>query len=174
MKVKWFLLGIVVTVIVLSATGYVYLEQGFVSTRADTEPGLLDSWLGQASESSIVRHAPNATNPEPDNSQTLLTAAHLYGSRCAICHGSPEKQENDIGKSENPAAPQFFGGDAPDMTESQNFYVIKHGIRFTAMLPWDNLLTDQQIWQIAGLLKRVNDKSVPAEVTQQLNSTSEP
>lgn len=174
MKAKWFLLGIIATLIVLSAAAYVYFEEGFVSTRADTRPGILDSWLSHASESSIARHASNTANPEPDTSQTLLAAARLYETRCTICHGSPEQQENNVGKSENPPTPQFFGSEPPDMTESQNFYVIKHGIRFTAMLPWNNLLSNQQIWQVVDLLGHVNDKSVPVEVTQQLNTASGP
>lgn len=174
MKAGWFLLGIAATLIVLAAGCYVYFEQGFVSTRADTTSGVLDGWLGHASEASIVRHAPKVTNPEPDTAQTLLAAARLYGTRCATCHGSPEQQVNSVGISENPPAPQFFGGALPDMAESQNFYVIKHGIRFTAMLPWTKLLSDQQIWQIVDLLKRVNDRQVPVDVTQQLKAASGP
>jgi mono/diheme cytochrome c family protein len=171
-RAKWFLFGIIATLVVLSAAAYVYFEHGFVSTRADTKPGILDSWLSQASESSIERHALKTTNPEPDTYPTLIAAARVYGTRCAICHGSPAQQENQIGEAENPPAPQFFRSSPPNMTESQNYYVIKHGIRMTAMLPWDNLLSDQQIWQVVDLLKHVNNKSVPAEVTQQLNTAS--
>ena len=32
-----------------------------------------------------------------------------------------------------------------EMRENENFYILKHGIRWTAMPGWKNALSDQQI-----------------------------
>lgn len=167
---KWFVLGIIVTLVVLAAGAYIYLEEGFVSARADMKPGTMDSWLGSAMDASTGRHAPKLSNPAPDTQETLLAGAKTYATFCAGCHGSPADHDSKFGKAFYPPAPQFFGDDPPDMKENENFYIIKHGIRMTAMPTWADLLSDEQIWQTVALLKRVDQKNVPAPVQQQLNA----
>jgi len=44
-----------------------------------------------------------------------------------------------------------------DMPENQNFYILQHGIRWTAMPGWKNVLSDQQIWQLVTLLSHMRD-----------------
>jgi thiosulfate dehydrogenase len=170
MYVKWFVLGMIVILVAISAAAYVYLEQGFVSIRADAGPSPLDRWLGSAMDASAERHAPNVANPAPDNEATLAAAAKVYASRCGECHGTPAERESPLGRAFNPPAPQFFSDDPPDMKENENFYIIKHGVRMTAMPAWNDLLSDEQIWQTVTLLKHINNKSVPAAVEQELNT----
>jgi thiosulfate dehydrogenase len=169
--VKWFVLGIIATLIAVSAAAYIYLEQGYVSARADVKPGMMDSWLGSAMDASTSRHAPKVPNPLPDAPDTLLTGAKIYASRCGVCHGTPLDKDSKLGKGFYPPAPQFFGDDPPDMKENENFYIIKHGIRMTAMPTWSDILNDQQIWQTVALLKHIDQKSLPAEVQQELNAS---
>lgn len=169
MNVKWFILGIIATLIALSAATYVYLEKGFVSIRADVKPGALDDWLGSAMDASTKRNAPKMMNPVPDTPDALLASAKLYGSSCGICHGSPAEKNSKIGEAFSPPAPQFFGDDPPAMKENENFYIIKHGVRMTAMPAWGNLLSDQQTWQAVNLLKHINDKDLSPAITEELN-----
>jgi mono/diheme cytochrome c family protein len=53
-----------------------------------------------------------------------------------------------------------------EYTEAQLFWIIKHGIRNTGMPAWGELLTDDSIWQLAGLLK--NQQDLPPSVKAQL------
>jgi len=169
MKVTWFVLGVVATLVALSAAAYIYIEQGFVSARADVPAGTLDGWLGSAMDASTARHAPKMSNPVADTPDALLDGAKTYGSRCSICHGSPSDKESMLGGSLNPPAPQFFGDDPPDMAENENYYIIKHGVRMTGMPAWGKLLGEEQIWQTVDLLKHINDKNLPPEVVQELD-----
>jgi mono/diheme cytochrome c family protein len=169
MKVNWFVIGIVVTLIAISAAAYVYLEKGFVSIRADVKPGALDTWLGSAMDASTSRHAAKVMNPVPDTQDNLLAAAKVYGSRCIVCHGGPTDKNSELGESFSPPAPQFFADEPPNMMEHENFYIIQHGVRMTAMPAWGKLLSEQQIWQLVDLLKHINDKKIPPDVAQELN-----
>lgn len=49
------------------------------------------------------------------------------------------------------------------MTENQNFYLIKHGIRYSGMPAWKQSMTDEQIWQVALFLAQMNKLSAPVE-----------
>ncbi len=169
MRLKWFVIGVLVTLVALAAGAYLYLEKGFVDARADIGPSVLDSWLGAAMDASTGRHAPRITSPVPDTQENLLDAARTYASRCAGCHGRPDGQGSKIGEAFMPPAPQFFGDDPPDLRPNENFYIIKHGVRMTAMPAWEKLLGDDQIWQAVLLLKHINDKSVPPPIQQELS-----
>lgn len=167
---KWFGFGIVATLVVLSAAAYVYFEQGFVDTRANIPMGMADSWLGTAMDASTERHAPKVNNPIAPTEANLVAGAQLYRDKCAGCHGSPINQDSDFGRSFYPHVPQFFGHDAPDMPENQNFYIIKNGVRFTAMPAWGNVMADSEIWQVTDLL--ANLKRLPAPVEDELKKPS--
>jgi mono/diheme cytochrome c family protein len=59
-----------------------------------------------------------------------------------------------------------------DMPENQNFYILQHGIRWTAMPGWKNVLTEQQLWQLVTFLGHMRDlppaaKQVFSETTPQ-------
>ncbi|MGH9566950.1 MAG: hypothetical protein ACRD4F_00485, partial [Candidatus Angelobacter sp.] len=99
MNVKWFVLGIVAVLIAIFVAGYIYVEQGFVSARADVKPGVMDSWLGSAMDASTKRHAPKTMNPVSDTEATLVSAAQVYGSRCGVCHGTPSDHDSKLGKA---------------------------------------------------------------------------
>jgi mono/diheme cytochrome c family protein len=47
--------------------------------------------------------------------------------------------------------------DMADMPENQNFYILQHGIRWTAMPGWRNVLSEQQIWQLVTLLSHMHE-----------------
>jgi mono/diheme cytochrome c family protein len=47
--------------------------------------------------------------------------------------------------------------DMADMPENQNFYILQHGIRWTAMPGWKNVLSEQEIWQLVAFLNHVHE-----------------
>ncbi len=50
--------------------------------------------------------------------------------------------------------------------DSEMFWIVKHGIRNTAMPAWGNLLSDEEIWRIVTLVRKFD--SVPDSVTLEL------
>jgi len=57
-----------------------------------------------------------------------------------------------------PPAPQF-PKEPTDMEEFANFYVIKHGVRWTGMPAWSGELSDQQIWTLVMYLNEMKNPS---------------
>ncbi len=167
---KWFLFGMAVVLVALSAAGYVYFEKGFVDTRASIHAGVADSWLHASMRASTARHAPRLKNPVPATEANLIDGARLYRDKCAGCHGSPIDQNSDFGSSFYPRVPQFFGDEPPGMPQNQNFYVIKNGVRFTAMPAWGNIMADSEIWQVVGVLATI--KKLPQPVEDELKKPS--
>jgi thiosulfate dehydrogenase len=153
---KGFIFGIM-TMIAVLALGLLFALLGFVSMRADNPPSKMETTLaGRAMDASVARAAPKLTNPVTADEANLVGGARLYRDNCTLCHGDPAHPKSPLADSLNPPAPQFTD-DMADMPENQNFYIIQHGIRWTAMPGWKNVLSEQQTWQLVTLLSHMHD-----------------
>lgn len=150
-----FVLGIIFTLIVLAVGGLCYSRLGLVDFRADQTPSPAERWFaGGASDAYVEHNAPNVKNPVPATEQNLVAGAQLYMRHCAGCHGTPSSADTPLMHSFNPPVPRFFKH-APDMSDNQNFLVIQHGIRWTAMPAWDKTLSEQQMWEVTTFLGNI-------------------
>jgi thiosulfate dehydrogenase len=153
---KGFIFGIV-TMLLILALGLLFALLGFVSMRADNPPSKMETTLAtHAMDASVARAAPKLTNPVAADETNLVAGARLYSEHCTLCHGDPAHPKSPLADSLNPPAPQFTN-DMADMPENQNFYIIQHGIRWTAMPGWKNVISDQQSWQLVTLLSHMHD-----------------
>jgi cytochrome c len=156
-----FLLGIIVTLLVLILAGLGYAMLGFFPTAANVEPPHLESHLAMgAIDASMERHAPRITNPLMPTDQNLEEGMKLYTMNCAFCHGGLDRKPSTLTTSFYPPAPNLIS-DPPDDPEWHIFYTIRTGIRYTGMPAWDKTLTDQDIWKITTFLSHM-DKLPPA------------
>jgi thiosulfate dehydrogenase len=153
---RGFLFG-VATMILLLVAGVVWALMGHVDMRADNPPSKVESTIAMhAMDASVERAAPEMKNPVAADEANLVAGARLYRDHCALCHGDPAHSKAPLADSMNPPAPQFMN-DKADMPENENFYVVQHGVRWTAMPGWKNVLTEQQIWQLVTFLSHTND-----------------
>jgi mono/diheme cytochrome c family protein len=143
-----------------------FAKLGVLPVQADVTPSPLEATLlGSALHASVARHAPKGGNPMSASEDTLVAGAKLYRQMCSRCHGLSRESDNTYGRSFYPPAPHFALS-RTSYTDTEMFWIIKHGIRNTAMLAWGNLLSDEEIWQVVTLLREFN--SLPDSVTLQL------
>ena len=156
-----FLLGVVVTVLVLILGGLGFALLGLFPTNANVEPPHWEYHLAMsAADASMERHAPRVTNPLMPNDDNLIQGIKLYTMNCAGCHGGLDRKPNIFGASFYPPAPNLIS-DPPDDPEWHIFYTIRTGIRYTGMPAWDKTLSEQDMWKITSLLSHF-DKLPPA------------
>ncbi|HYL46503.1 MAG TPA: c-type cytochrome [Candidatus Limnocylindrales bacterium] len=163
---KSFLFGIIFTLIVLILGASVYSKMGYLDTRADISPPAIEKHVAmEVVDASTERHAPEMKNPIAPTEPILVEGAKLYMNHCAGCHGIPSNADSQFGRSFYPPVPQFFT-DAPDMPDNQNFYITKHGIRWTGMPAWGKTLSDTQIWTVTAFL--ANIEKLPPSAKKEL------
>lgn len=163
-------IGGVVTMILVLVVGLAFALMGFVNMRADNPPSKMESILaGHAMDASVARAAPKLTNPVAADEASLVAGALLYRDHCALCHGDPAHPKSPLADSLNPPPPQFVD-EMADMPENQNFYILQHGIRWTAMPGWKNVLTVQQMWQTVTFLSHMNE--LPSAAKQVFTETT--
>jgi len=98
-------------------------------------------------------------------SAVLVSVLGIYIKADAL---PPERVIRITAKTSHPVLTQFYPP-APRLpvgmsgyTDSQLFWLIKHGIRNTGMPAWGGMLSDEEIWQIVTLLK--NSQDLPSSV----------
>jgi len=162
-----FALGILVAIVAFALGGWLYCRLGFADIRANVRPSWLESELAvMALHASAARHAPEEKNPIQPTEANLLDGARLYRDKCADCHGRPDNPRSDYGASFYPPAPQFMESH-PRLQESETFYIIKNGVRRSAMPAWGSIMADSEIWQVVAFLNRLDN--LPPAVQEELH-----
>jgi mono/diheme cytochrome c family protein len=156
-----FILGVIVTLLVLVLGGLGFAMLGFFPTRANVAPPALEHRLANtALDASMERRAPRATNPLPPTDQNLEDGMKIYTMNCALCHGGLDRKPSALANSFYPPPPNLVT-DPPDDPEWHIFYAIRTGVRYTGMPAWEKTLSEQDIWKVTALLSHL-EKLPPA------------
>ena len=154
---KKFFLGVLVTILVGAVGGLAIAFLGLMPVNANTPPPGWEKGLAmRAMDAAVERRAPKATNPFPPNEENLSQGMMVYSMNCAVCHGSPAKKDNVLGRSFYPPVPQFLE-DPADMPDNENYWIIRNGIRYTGMPGWQGTLSDEEVWKVTLFLGNMNN-----------------
>ncbi len=115
-------------------------------------------------ENSIEARAKHVDIPASftDNRQIAIGAKH-YAAMCTECHLTPGQQATDLALGLYPQAPVFHQRDTIiDNEEKQTqarkyFWVIKHGLKMTAMPSWGRTHNDETIWDITAFIQEISN-----------------
>jgi len=150
-----FILGIVITIVVLLIVGLGLALLGFLPTRANRTPPEMERHLAMSAlDNSVERHAPRVNNPVPPTDDNLIAGLKIYTMNCALCHGGIDRQPSTLESSFYPAPPNLILH-PPDDPEWHVYFVIRNGIRYTGMPAWDKTLSEPDIWRLTALLTRM-------------------
>jgi mono/diheme cytochrome c family protein len=156
-----FILGIVITLLVLILGGLGLATLGFIPTNANVAPPHLERRIAMgAVDASMERHAPHVTNPISPTDQSFEDGMKLYTMNCAVCHGGLDRKPVSLGNSFYPPAPNLVSN-PPDDPEWHVFYTIRTGVRYTGMPAWEKTLGEQDIWKVTSFLSHM-EKLPPA------------
>jgi mono/diheme cytochrome c family protein len=151
---KRLLAGIVAMLAAAAFLGVAVLYLGLAPVAADQSPSTLEARiLGVALHRAVLRQTSGEQEPPTPSKEDLLSGGEIYKEMCSRCHGEPGAVSSPLGSSFYPPAP-LLPGHGSEWSERELFWIIKHGIRNTAMPAWASLLADDDIRQVAALVKR--------------------
>ena len=156
-----FILGVIITLLVLIGGGLVFALLGFVPTNADSTPPRIETRLANtALDASMERHAPRLTNPMPPTDENLIEGMKIYTMNCSVCHGTLDNKPGLLEKSLYPPPPQVIL-EPMDDPEWHIYHAVRTGVRYTGMPAWNKALTEQDMWKVTAFLARI-EKLPPA------------
>ncbi len=139
----------------LAAFAGIFVYAGFYNVGADApHSGLVYNTLQELRERSIQNRARGIQPPADLASPRRVAAgAGLYSEMCTGCHLGPGVERSEMSQGLYPQAPELAHGD--DLKAAQQFWVIKHGVKLTAMPAWGKTHSDDLIWDMVAFLQKL-------------------
>ncbi|MEG3174983.1 c-type cytochrome [Sphingomonas sp. RB3P16] len=82
----------------------------------------------------------------------VAKGAVYYGMVCAHCHGGPNLGQNPVALSMRPQ-PQYLFKEVGGFTPSQLFWIVKHGVKYSAMPSFPVQDRDDEVWSVVSFLR---------------------
>ncbi|WP_231728177.1 c-type cytochrome [Sphingopyxis sp. H050] len=83
----------------------------------------------------------------------IASGAGLYTEMCSGCHLAPGMEKTEMSQGLYPQAPVLFKGS--DRSAAEQFWIIKHGIKMTAMPAWGKTHDDRLIWDMVAFVRKL-------------------
>ena len=148
-----FLFGVLATLVLLAAGAAAFVWSGRYDIGADAPHTRPVFALMQAlRERSIRAHAADLTVPDLTDPQLVLKGAGQYAAMCTQCHLSPAMADSEIRPGLYPQPPNLS---RERVDPKRAFWVIKHGIKMSAMPAWGASHDDATIWSMVAFLQKL-------------------
>ena len=147
--------------------GFIFMGLYDIGADAPHTPPV--HWLIESlRDRSIAVRAGRVTLPADLNDpRRVATGAGLYTEMCSGCHLAPGMEKTEISQGLYPPAPELSRG--LDHSAAQEFWMIKHGVKLTAMPAWGRTHSDALIWDMVAFVRKLPTMS-PAQYQAAIKS----
>lgn len=152
------------------AAGAGFIYSGIYNVAADEPHRPLTFKLFETlRERSIGARAKGIEVPNLDDPKRVSEGAEHYSAMCMGCHLAPGMEDTEIRAGLYPQPPnlaehEHAKGDATGEAARQ-FWIIKHGIKMTAMPAWGMTHDDPSLWGLVAFLRKLPDMTAEEYAT---------
>jgi len=173
-RVAVWLIGIVLTALVVAAAVLAYVRATGLSARA--KPSEAETGLARAIRSFAISGSNRSrTNPVPRSEAAVRAGLEHFADHCAVCHGNDGAGATNFGRGMFPPSPDLRGESTQGMTDGELFYIIENGVRFTGMPAFatGSAEGEEESWKLVHFIRRLPRLSeAELERMQELNPRS--
>ena len=150
---------VLLLLITLGAT--IFIWSGIYNPGADNPHWKITYALLHATrERSIEHYASEIALPgNLNDSQLILKGAGQYAAMCTSCHLAPGKKNSELRFGLYPQPPNLS---KVIVEPREAFWVIKHGLKMSAMPAWGKNHDDATIWSMVAFLRKLPEMT-PAQ-----------
>lgn len=154
-QIKHHSMTVIAVLIVLSIGAGVFVYSGLYNIGADdhhSKPVFV--MLQTLRNRSIHVRSENLTVPDLDDPQLILKGAGQYAAMCTDCHLAPGETDAEMRPGLYPQPPNLT---QVRLDPKDEFWVIKHGLKMSAMPAWGGSHDDATIWSMVAFLQKLPD-----------------
>jgi len=152
-----FVVLIVLGIVVVAAVIY----SGIYPIDATTpHPAPIYHLLHYTMRRSVAQHADGISAPDLSDQARIRHGLALYGKHCLQCHGAPGVAPDPLAEGMTPAPPNLMPT-AREWPSTHIYWVIRHGVKMTAMPAWQDRMSDSDMWDLVAFVRNM------AELTPQ-------
>ncbi len=160
-----FLVGFVFALVLLVAGVFAYFRFGQPPVATADAPFPMEAQIVQVPLQARIKREMK-TAPFAADEAGLQAGAHLYVAQCSSCHGIPG-HDVPYAKYMFPKTPQLWQKHGhgvvgvSDDEVGESYWKIENGIRLSGMPAYNKVLSTDQMWQIALLVKNADQPLSP-------------
>lgn len=131
-----------------------FVWSGQYNPGADSPHWKITSLVLQAArERSVEQRAETIAVPgNLDDPEVILKGAGQYAAMCTSCHLAPGMKDTELRPGLYPRPPNLSEG---EVEPREAFWIIKHGLKMTAMPAWGLSHDDATIWSMVAFLQKL-------------------
>ena len=139
------------------------LERVEIRLDALQEPGHLETVVATQAKHLLVRwNSREGIPPAPANLQASIEEGDkLYGTDCAMCHGSDGHTLTDNGRWMYPRASDLTSRAVRRYSDPELFWIVKNGIRLSGMPAFGRVESDEHIWNLVHYVRTLPGSAHP-------------
>jgi cytochrome c553 len=161
-RVKFVTLVLAATGVTTAICALLFIRAGVFDVAATSKHfWVVAAVLHYTMERSVTAHASHLTSPDLDDPTLILRGATHYASGCAPCHGAPGELASPIAQQMTPTPPGLYSA-GRDFAPSELFWIVKNGVKMTAMPAWPAQQRQDEIWAMVAFLKHLPDYNTEA------------
>ncbi len=145
---------VIVTVLLGTLGAVVFVESGLYNIGADDHhTKAVLALIVQLRDRSIEARSSSIRPQLTATPEMIKSGANAYAALCAGCHLAPGMTKSDLRTGLYPHPPNLS---QEDIQESRRaFWIIKHGIKMSAMPAWGKTLDDAAIWDVVAFVRKM-------------------
>jgi mono/diheme cytochrome c family protein len=146
---------VLILLLVLAGFAGVFIYTGVYNIGADAPHSRLVYVLMDEMRERAIAHHSRAIVPPADlaSPKRLAVGAGLYSEMCTGCHLGPGVERSELSQGLYPPAPELARGTT--RSPAQQFWIIKHGIKLSAMPAWGKTHNDELIWDMVTFIRQL-------------------
>lgn len=149
---KRFLIRLAILATGLGMVGAGVVAAGLVPVAASSGHWAITSWvLHFTMRRSVATRSLGIETPDLESAALVAQGAGHYETGCAPCHGAPGEPRSAVVRHMTPAPPRLEDR-IPTWELAELFWIVKHGVKFSAMPAWPARARDDEVWAMVAFL----------------------
>jgi mono/diheme cytochrome c family protein len=154
-----FIAGVICALVMLGVASVAYVYSGWFDVAASSPHNALERWaLNTTMKRSVVAGAQSVGDPPAFSDEMVRDGFEHYDEMCTVCHAGPGIDQSKISKGLNPPPPNLADA-VKDWTPRQLFWIVKHGVKMTAMPSFGATHSDEEVWNIVAFIEKLPEIS---------------
>ena len=167
MRIPNVALGAAATLLALAIGTTAFVSSGLYNIGGDDHhTRVVLTIIEQLRNRSIALRTHGLDAPNLGDPKNIAARAQHYAALCIDCHLAPGVTKSEIRAGLYPHPPNLAEEDVDDAQRA--FWIIKHGIKMSAMPAWGKTFNDAAIWEIVAFVRQM--PMITAESYQQLTT----
>jgi cytochrome c553 len=143
------------TAVAIVLLGLAVAWSGVISVGASSGHWAVTDWfLHWAMRNSARTQAALFVDEPASDAAGLVSAAGHFAVNCAPCHGAPGERRSTVMQAATPPPPEL-ADNIDTYRDRELFWIIKHGVKFTAMPAWPAQDRDDEVRRMAAFVRRL-------------------